>query len=215
MRTSRIYPGFLFLGMLCSLAWGQSDPKAEKVVKTSQERFNSLGDITSDFTYTLTSPELKKPVVKKGTVTLKKGKYRIIFPDEEMYCNGKYTWVLMKSDAEILKSDFNEKEDLGPDRLYKLYAKSMKSAYGGEVAGAHLVTLFANSDDGDIWKTALWIGAASKLIQKAVMYARNGAQHQYEMSNIRVNTGVPDAVFTVDEQAYLDQDWILTNQSEH
>ncbi|MEY3444395.1 MAG: hypothetical protein RLZZ519_2676, partial [Bacteroidota bacterium] len=32
--------------------------------------------------------------------------------------------------------------------------------------------------------------------------------------NIRVNTGVSDAIFTLDEKKYIDQDWILTNQSE-
>ena len=80
--------------------------------------------------------------------------------------------------------------------------------------GANKVTLFANNDDGDIWKTVLWINMESKLIQKAIMYARNGSQYQYEMTNIRVNTGVQDPTFTLDEKKYIDLGWILTNQSE-
>lgn len=202
------------LCMMVSYSQAQSNPKSDKIIKASQDKFNGLSDVTAEFSYTLTSPDSKKPVLKKGTVTLKKSKYLIAFPDEEMYCNGKYTWVLMKSDREIVKNDFNAKEDLSPDRLYKMYEKDVKSDYSGEEAGAHKVTLFANTDDGDIWKTVLWISIESKLIQKAVMYARNGSQYQYEMSNIRVNTGVSDALFSLDEKKYIDQDWILTNQSE-
>lgn len=213
MKKFNLFLGILTLFALSPSTFAQSDPKSDKIIKASQDKFNSLADVTAEFTYTLTSPDLKKPVVKKGKVTLKKSKYMIIFPDEEMYCNGKYTWVLMKSDTEILKSDFDPKEDLSPDRLYKMYEKDVKSAFNGEEAGANKVTLFAKNDDGDIWKTLLWINIESKLIQKAIMYARNGSQYTYEMTNIRVNTGVLDGVFTLDEKKYVDQD-CLTNQSE-
>jgi outer membrane lipoprotein carrier protein len=214
MRKLHVFLSILTLMAFFTAAQAQ-DPKADKIIKASQDRFNSLTDVQAEFIYTLTSPDQKKPVVKRGTVTLKKSKYKIIFPDEEMYCNGKYTWVVLKTDTEIMKNDFNAKEDLSPDRLYKMYEKDVKSAYEKEEAGAHKVTLFANNDDGDIWKTVLWINIESKLIQKAIMYARNGSQYQYEMTNIRVNTGVPDADFTLDEKKYIDMDWIITNMSEH
>lgn len=200
---------------ICSFAQAQSNPKADKIIKASQDKFNALTDVTADFSYTLSNPEMKKPVAKKGTVILKKSKYKIIFPDEEMYCNGKYTWVVLKADTEIMKNDFNPKEDLSPDRLYKMYKDDVKTDYNGEEAAAHKVTIFANNDDGDIWKTVLWINMESKLIDKAIMYARNGSQYTYVMTNIKTNTGVSESIFNLDEKKYLDQDWILTNQSEH
>jgi outer membrane lipoprotein carrier protein len=204
----------LAFASLFTFAQAQSNPKADKVIKASQDKFNALADVTADFSYTLTNPEMKKPVAKKGTVILKKNKYKIVFADEEMYCNGKYTWVLMNADKEILKNDFNAKEDLSPDRLYKTYKEGAKSDYNGEEAGAHKVTIFANNDDGDIWKTTLWINMESKMIDKAIMFARNGSQYTYVMTNIKVATGVTDAIFSLDEKKYTDQDWILTDQSE-
>ena len=215
MRTFQKVMGTLALVTLFTVAHAQSNPKADKVIKASQDKFNALADVTADFSYTLTNPEMKKPVAKKGTVILKKNKYKVVFADEEMYCNGKYTWVLLKEDLAIMKNDFNAKEDLSPDRLYKTYKEGAKSDYNGEEAGAHKVTIFANNDDGDIWKTTLWINIESKLIDKAIMFGRNGSQYTYLMTNIRVNTGVTDAIFNLDEKKYLDQDWILTNQSEH
>jgi outer membrane lipoprotein carrier protein len=214
MKTLQLVLCTLAMLAVFTVADAQSNPKADKAIKASQDKFNGLADVTADFSYTLTNPEMKKPVAKKGTVILKKNKYKIVFADEEMYCNGKYTWVMLKADMEIMKNDFNAKEDLSPDRLYKTYKEGAKSDYNGEEAGAHKVTIFANNDDGDIWKTTLWINLETKLIDKAIMYARNGSQYTYLMSNIRVNTGVSDAIFTVDEKKYMDLDWILTNQSE-
>jgi outer membrane lipoprotein-sorting protein len=104
---------------------------------------------------------------------------------------------------------------MSPDRLYKMYKDDVKTDYNGEEAAAHKVTIFANNDDGDIWKTVLWINMESKLIDKAIMYARNGSQYTYVMTNIKTNTGVSESIFNLDEKKYLDQDWILTNQSEH
>jgi outer membrane lipoprotein carrier protein len=215
MRKIQFVLGILSFMAICSFAQAQSNPKADKIIKASQDKFNALTDVTADFSYTLSNPEMKKPVAKKGTVILKKSKYKIIFPDEEMYCNGKYTWVVLKADTEIMKNDFNPKEDLSPDRLYKMYKDDVKTDYNGEEAAAHKVTIFANNDDGDIWKTVLWINMESKLIDKAIMYARNGSQYTYVMTNIKTNTGVSESIFNLDEKKYLDQDWILTNQSEH
>jgi outer membrane lipoprotein-sorting protein len=192
----------------------QSNPQADKVIKASQAKFDGLADVTADFTYTLSNPNMKKPVVKKGVVTLKKNKYKIVFADEEMYCNGKYNWVVLKQDEEIVKNDFDPEEGLSPDRLYKVYEKDMKSDYNGVENNNHKVTLFAKSDDGDIWKTVLWIDKETKLISKAIMYARNGSQYTYEMGNIKTNTGVADGIFNFDEKKYIAMDWIFTNQSE-
>jgi outer membrane lipoprotein carrier protein len=214
MRFFKTILGTMALLTFFSFAQAQSNPKADGVIKASQAKFNSFADVTADFSYTLTNPDMKKPVVKKGTLTLKKSKYLLVFPDEEMYCNGKYTWVLMKADMGIMKNDFNAKEDLSPDRIYKMYKEDVKTDYNGEEAGAHKVTVFANNDDGDVWKTTLWVNIETKLIDKAIMYARNGSTYTYVMSNIRVNTGVADGLFTLDEKKYLDQDWILTDQSE-
>jgi outer membrane lipoprotein carrier protein len=215
MRSSKIALATLALLMFFSFGQAQSNPKADKLIKASQDKFNSLSDVTADFSYTLSNPNMKKPVVKEGTVILKKSKYKIVFTDEEMYCNGKYTWVVLNADQEIMKNDFNAKEDLSPDRLYKMYKEDVKADLNGEEAGANKVTIFANNDTGDIWKTVLWINIETKLIDKAIMYARIGSQYTYVMKNIRVNTGVSDAIFNLDEKKYTDQDWILTNQSEH
>jgi outer membrane lipoprotein carrier protein len=214
MKNIKTLLGILLLTLAFTAATAQGNPKADKLIKSSQDKFNSLTDVTAEFTYTLVNPNMKKPVVKKGNVTIKKSKYKIVFADEEMYCNGKYIWTLLKADKEIVKNDFDPNDGLSPDRLYKVYEEGMKSDYTAEEATTHKITLFAKSDDGDIWKTVLWINKETKMIDKAEMYARNGSVYTYEMANIKTNVGVLDAIFNLDEKKYIDEDWLLTNQAE-
>lgn len=205
----------LIAGLILSFGFAQAQTdKAESIIKQSQAKFKSYKDVKAKFTYSVTNPNLKKPIVKQGEVTLKGNKYKVVFKDEEMYCNGKFVWVILKSDLEVVKSSFNESEGLSPDRIYKIYETGMKSRYDAEEGDNHKVTLFAKNDDGDIWKTELWISKTTKLVKKAVMYARNGSQYQYEMNDILTNTGVLDGMFNVDEKIYRDQDYIMTDQTE-
>lgn len=186
--------------------------KAENIIKQSQSKFKSYKDVKALFTYTITNANLKKPIVKAGEVILKGNKYKVVFQDEEMYCNGKNVWVVLKSDLEVVKSTFKQDEGLSPDRIYKIYETGMKSRYDSEEGDNHKVTLFAKDDGGDIWKTELWISKTTKLVKKAIMYARNGSQYQYEMNDVKPDTGVADDIFNLNEKLYKDKDYIFTDQ---
>lgn len=188
--------------------------KAETIIKQSQSKFKSYKDVKAKFTYSVNNPNLKKPIVKQGEVTLKGNKYKVVFQDEEMYCNGKFVWVILKQDLEVVKSSFKADEGMSPDRIYKIYETGMKSRYDAEEGDNHKVTLFAKDDGGDIWKTELWISKTTKLVKKAIMYARNGSSYQYEMNDVKTDTGVMDNLFNLDEKTYKDQDYIFTDQTE-
>ena len=199
--------------LTASLSFAQSDKKADAVIKQSKAKFDACKDISAAFTYTLNNPNLKKPIVKTGKVVFKKNKYVITFPDEEMYSNGKYIWLKLVSDEEITKSDYTD-ESISPDKIFSLYEKDMKSRYDGEADGAHKVTLFANDKKNDIWKTELMINKSTKLVNSAVMHARNGSTYEYKMSNIKTNTGYPDSMFELDEIALEDDGWIVNDLTE-
>lgn len=186
--------------------------KAETIIKQSQNKFKSFKDVKAKFTYTVTNPNIKKPVVKNGEVTLKGNKYKVVFTDEEMYCNGKFVWVVLKSDAEVVRSNYDPKEGMSPDRIYKIYETGMKSRYDAEEGDNHKVTLFAKDESGDIWKTELWISKTTKLVRKAIMYARNGSQYQYDMSEVKTDTGVTEDIFNLNEKSYAQKEYIITVQ---
>jgi outer membrane lipoprotein-sorting protein len=213
MKHFRTAIGLLALIFAVSTLQAQS-PQADKLIKQSKAKFESLKDLNASFVYTLNNPNLKKPIVKSGEITLKGDKYKIDFPDEAMYCNGKYLWVLLKEDEEIIKSDVDPEASITPDRLYKIYEEDTKTKYEGKENGSEKIALFANSKKGDIWKTELWINSSTKLIDKAVMHARNGSTYEYVMKGIKTNQGVTDGIFNLNEAEYESQDWIITDQTE-
>ena len=213
MRNIRIAIGMLMLLFAFVTVQAQTG-QADRLVQQSKVKYEGLKDLKASFIYTLSNPNMKKPIVKQGDLTLKGNKYKIVFRDEEMYCDGKYLMVKLNEDEEIIKSDVDPEGSLSPDRLYAIYEQDTKTKYEGVIGDTEKVSLFAKSKKGDIWKTELWINKRSKLIDKAVMHARNGSQYMYEMKNIKMNTGVSDGVFQLDLNKYEAEDWIITDQSE-
>lgn len=214
MRKIRFILTILSLVFAARLSVAQNSPKADRAIKDSQKKFNSLKDLSSEFTYTLKNPNLGEPIVKKGKILFSKNKYHITFPDEEMICNGTFIWMVLKEEKEVTKQEFNPNESLSPEKMYKIYEKDTKSRFDGEENGNEKVTLFASNDKGDIWKTELWIEIKTKLISKAVMHARNGSSYEYQMNSIKTDIGIPISSFEVDEGKYKAQGFIITDLTE-
>ncbi len=207
---------FALLG-LAVLGFGivnaQSDPKADKIVKKAQSKFESFKDLKATFSYTLEAPNMKRPITKKGSVVMKGDKFKVEFPDQSIVTNGRYTWILLTADEEINKMDYDE-ETLSPAKVFTSYKDNMKSRYDGEVDGKHKITLFANNKESEIWKTELFINKSTNMVSNAKMHNRNGSTYSYNLNDIQSNLGVGDAMFTVDEGTYEDDGWYLNDLTE-
>lgn len=204
------------LGLVCAfaLANAQGSPQADKVIKASKKKFDSAKDVSASFTYTLSNPNMKKPIVKKGQVVFKKkNMYKISFPDMIMVCDGKYIWQVLIDDEELMKSDYTE-EAMSPENIFNVYEGETKSRYDGAEGGTDKVTLFANNKTADIWKTELWINKSDKMPARAKMHARNGSTYEYSMDGIKTNTGISDVTFQLDEGKYEDDGFIITDLTE-
>ena len=207
---------FALLGLVCafSLAQAQGSAQADKVISASKKKFDSAKDVTASFTYTLSNPNMKKPIVKKGNVVFKKkNKYKIAFPDMIMVCDGKHIWQVLVEDEELIKSDYTE-EAMSPENIFNVYEDATKSRYDGVENGMDKVTLFANDKTADIWKTELWINKSDKMPGKAKMHARNGSTYEYSMTGIKTNTSISDVTFQLDESKYEDDGFIFTDLTE-
>lgn len=211
MKNWKLYFSLVALLSFAVAGFSQSSAKADQIVKASQEKFKSLSDLKASFTYTLSNPNMKKPIVKNGNVVLSGNKYAITFPEEEMYCNGKAVWVVLAMDEEVTITDFDPESSLSVEKIYSIYEEGMKSRYDGEEDGLEKVTLFSNDKNSDIIKTEVWVRKSDKLIGKAKMYARNGSQYAYDMKNITPNAGVSGSVFTFDHGAKEEEGWIVTD----
>lgn len=209
MKNLKIYFSGLLL-IFCASTMRAQSAQADKIIKAAESKFNGLQDISAKFKYTLNNPNLKKPIVKEGKIDFAKNKYRIVFPDEEIYCNGRYVWIVLKEDEEITKSNFDPEEGLSPQKVFKVY-QDTKSKYDGLEGSLHKITLFSNNDKSDIWKTEVWVDKSSSMVNKSKMYARNGSTYEYSMQSIKTNSGLGSGAFSYDEVKAEDNGWIVND----
>ena len=70
MKNFRIAFGMLTFIFAVALANVQS-PQADRLIQQSKAKYEGLKDLKASFVYTLSNPNMKKPVVKQGDITLK------------------------------------------------------------------------------------------------------------------------------------------------
>lgn len=196
----------LFLFICNSLSFAQVDPKADKIIKSSRKKINGYNDMTSDFIWTMENKATKQaPSIKKGKILIKKDKYKIVFQDREMFCDGKNLWDYLKKEKEVNLSKNNPKEGMSFQKIFKLYDEGMKIKYDilEPIGGikTHKMTLFP-LEEKEFFKVELWIEESSENIRKIKIHNRNGTSHQFEMNNIVVNTNLADDIFTFDINKY-------------
>lgn len=196
---------FAFTG----LSMAQNDPKSDAILKDSKNKFNQLGDISGNITYTLENPSMPNgKETKQGTFGYKKGKYFIKFPNEQIYCDLKKVWVYMVKEKEVNVSTYNPAEDMSVDRVYKTYETDTKSKYEketviGGITYSH-ISLFSIKKDSEFWKYEVFINKSSGLMEQMKMTKRNGSVVTYLLSAIKTNAGLSDTGFTFTVPAGVD-----------
>lgn len=202
------------LGIFCAVmlfaaadTHAQVDPKADKLVKHARDKFYAFQDFSANIVFTLENKALKeKQPAKSGYVKVKKSKYRIVFSDQELFCDGKTVWVYLKNNQEVNVSDFDPNESLSIDRVFALYDKGMNSRLDKpEVIGGlntQKISLFPRDAKTEYIRIEVWINPATDLVHRFKLINRNGTTYQYDISGIKTNTLVPDSEFVFDAQKY-------------
>ena len=195
MKLLRFFSVAFFLQSAVLFSVAQNAPQAEKILKSSKAKFDALTDFTANFTYSLSNPNLKKAIMKNGELKIKKSKYKILFAEEEFYCDGKKVWVFLKPENEVTISDFDPDESMSVERVYKIYDGKSKTRYEGTEGSTHKITVFITDDKSEIFKAEIWIGKQSELLEKGILFGKNGSEYKYDLKNMKTNVGLTDSEF--------------------
>ena len=171
------------------------DAKADKILADSKKTFKGKKDLSADLKFTIENPRLDEPDVKSGKVAMSGDKYKIKFKSEHIYCDGKSVYLILIEEEEVNITEYDPDESLNIDMVYKIYEEDTKSRYDGLDGNLHKISLFWNHDDSDFFRAELWINKSSKLIENAVLSARNGTKLIYELSGIKTNQGLGASSF--------------------
>ncbi len=179
-----------------------TDPKAEKVLKTVKLKMNNVADFRAKFKYVLENRATKnaQPMSKVGNLRVKKNnKFNIEFTDQSLICDGKTVWNYLKKENEVNVSEYDPTEGFNLDKILRVYDDGMKARFDEQqklgTASISKVSLFPVKGKTDYFKIEMWVDDLQSVPLKMKVWNKNGSTVTYELSEIKVNNNLKDSDF--------------------
>ncbi|MEO0468508.1 MAG: outer membrane lipoprotein carrier protein LolA [Bacteroidota bacterium] len=195
----RIFPLVLLLSFaLTSFA----QDKAKNIIAASQKKLESLSDFSAKITYGLENIKMPNPVVRKGEIKYKGGKFVILLADQHIYCDGQKQWTYLPEDNEVSIVPYYPDEGFDIESIFKVYEASAEPRYEGVETANEIkcdkIFLAVKDPSLDYNRATLWVSQKDKFLVKAVLTDRKQTSTTYGFSDIKVNQGLSTSNFQFD-----------------
>lgn len=186
----------------------KNDPDAKKVLDAVSAKFKTYTAPQASFTYQVENAQGKALSTKKGTVTMKGNRYKVILDGMEIYSDGKTTWNYDKSTNEVTVDNVNSGTGaMTPQKLFtNFYDKDFYYKLNGvkKEAGKTLqeVELTPIDKTRPFHKVYVWIDKATNTIYSAKFLEKTGGRYSYTINSLKGSTSVPDSFFIFDKSKY-------------
>jgi outer membrane lipoprotein-sorting protein len=192
-------------------AFAQSDAKSKAILSDVSKKYRSYDVIKTEFTYTLENPQANVKETQGGTlyVRSKANKYKVILKGQELISDGKNQWTYLKADKEVQLSEVDNSSDaLNPAKIFTIYERGFKSLYTGEtkINGRTYQNIDLTPTDSkrSFFKVRLRIDKASRQINNAIIFDKNGNKYTYAIKTFTPNVKVSESTFAFDSKKYPD-----------
>ncbi len=182
------------------------DNKSKIILDDLAAKVKSYNTLKIDFSYSMKNKQEKIDETIKGTLYLKKEKYRLELPEQIIICDGKSVWTIMKDVSEIHISAVEESDDvITPQNIFTMYEKGHRSKHirEGEEKGkkVHVIELVP-TESKEYHKVRLNIEKETNMLVSAVIFDRNGTTFTYDLVKTQPNITIADDKFTFNAAAY-------------
>ncbi len=192
---------FFGLLLLAHNTFAQTDAKA--ILAAVSKKFNSYNAIKTNFTLKVNNLQSNTSETLAGTLYLKakENKYKVMFPQQEIYADGKNQWTYIKEDNEVQLNKVSTQNDdaLNPANLFGNWDKGYKSRLLGETKlngmlyqNIELVPLASRSFS----KIKLSFSKDKKQLNAVEIFDKNGGRYLYTINKLTVLNKIDDATFT-------------------
>jgi outer membrane lipoprotein-sorting protein len=204
-KCSLLIIALIFLQV--NFGFAQVDKKANAILAGVSAKYKSYKSITVDFAYTLENPAAKIKETQTGNLILSGAKYRLNIAGQEVICDGKTTWTIMKEAKEVQVNsvDANE-EGIKPAEIFTMYDKGFLIKFVNENnAGAKVLQnleLTPTDKSKAFFKIKLSVDKASKQLVKSIIFDKNGNRYTYAIKSFKANTPTTTSTFSFDPKKY-------------
>ncbi|MCS6992022.1 MAG: outer membrane lipoprotein carrier protein LolA [Chitinophagales bacterium] len=191
----------------CSAAAQQNDPRATQILNSVSATYKELKSAQADFSIRIESPHSKTPDVQTGTLFIKGNKYKLSLKNQEVISDNVTVWTYLKEANEVQVSHYEPDENtITPIQLFTLYEKDFLYAFTEEkqMQGKTIqyIELTPLDKSKPYFKVRLGIDKATRTVQSAVVFDKNGNRYHFEIRNFVANPALADSFFQFDPRAY-------------
>lgn len=210
----------LFLMLILSQLFAQQPAKtyiedeADIALKKMSARYEAFKTIKADFKLIITQPKVKPTDNEAkltdtiaGTIYLKREKFKLLLPNQEIYCDGKNLWTLNINENEAQLDFFEENEDVfSPSKLFSFYktgfsyqVKEKKTIAGKKVIVAEMSPVNKKTS---YFKIDVSIDENNATLMQSKIYAKNGVRYTYIIVSEKSNIDLADNFFVFDSAKF-------------
>lgn len=208
MKKLSILLAVMFSVVSVNIVMAQSDPAAKSVLDAVSSKFKTFKAVQSAFSLQVEDGNGKVQGVKKGTVYMKEGKYRVNITGQEIYCDGKNIWTYDKAANEVTITKFEPGQStITPQKLFtNFYDKDFNYKMNGEkkVGAKTLQEIEMTPTDKSkaFHKVYVYVDKGSKIIHSTKVLEKNGNKYTYTVSNMNAKAAIADDMFVFDKKKY-------------
>ncbi len=185
------------IGQITHTAKGAVDKNADQILKKASDKLN-VGAVS--FTVTMINKDASKKETARLTadVLYQKGKYRVTFPGNAIYCDGSATWHWNKEDGEVVVNPMSSSQDdlLNPGALLKNYSKNFRSKFIREEQNGTAIIDLTPLKSKSYYKIRLAIDSKSGLLKRMELHNYDSTSGEYQVSNFKSGVSVTASDFT-------------------
>lgn len=210
--TCLLLGGLMFVSLFAAQAQnnslGKNDPDAKKVLDGLSAKLKSYKSIQANFTLKVEDAKGKVQGSKSGLIFLKGDKYHVSLAGQDIYSDGKDSWMYDKSSNEvtITKMDPSTKT-ISPDKLFtNFYDKDFLYKLNGESKiGARTVQeveLTPVDKTKPLFKALLYIDKALHSLVSVKWFEKSGNRYTLTTQKLNGNAPLTDAQLSYSKAKY-------------
>jgi chaperone LolA len=196
MRISKLISLFIIYSAFIYCA-----DDSEKILSKLQNKYESVKDITVNFTQEVTFGISKMQQKIEGTIRIKKGnKYRIELEKQTIVTDGKTVWSHSHINNQVIVDKFkDDPKSLSPDHVLINVPKNYNAIFIGNETlldkKTSIIKLTPKDDKSLVKFMKVWVDLDEYLMRKIEIVDVSDNVNIYIIKSINLNTGIPDDTF--------------------
>lgn len=175
---------------------------AQDVLEKARKKYDDLTDVELRFTQTVKFPVSGVEQRVTGTLQMRKGNhYRVETEDMTVVTDGTTVWSYSRGTNQVLIDRFTmDEKAFSPERILTAAPEDFTAVLlGKEKIGTQETTVLklTPTAEGFIKTMKIWVGESDFLTRKVDLVDSGGKETTYVVSELRVNTGIPESRFTL------------------